>query len=255
MANIRFSCRFCNQPLEAPNDMERELIDCPACKKTIEIPAIRHEVPIKPPSAMSTPPQPVQGCYAIPPAPASARTSPKETAAIAGCICFGLGIAFMFLSLATFFIYVPLFLVAFILSIVAMARGRIATGIILLLLTLVVPPGLGFGLAAFRFSSALNEMTTDKRDSSAKIEFEDVESQIDGNYMYCTGKVRNKGDKPVRYVKVAVEWLDNEGTVLDTDYAYAVSGENLHPRGAKSFSIMTPRDDRMTKFRYWVVKE
>lgn len=46
----------------------------------------------------------------------------------------------MYCSVWTFFLYVPLFCVAFILSIVAMAQRRIAAGILLLLATLVVPP-------------------------------------------------------------------------------------------------------------------
>ena len=52
----------------------------------------------------------------------------KQGAAIGGWICFALGIAVMFFSVWLFIIYIPLFIVAFILSIVALAQKRILSG-------------------------------------------------------------------------------------------------------------------------------
>ncbi|QVL46128.1 MAG: hypothetical protein KFB94_03215 [Methylophilaceae bacterium] len=56
------------------------------------------------------------------------------------------------------------------------------------------------------------------------------------------------------FIKVGVEYLDKNGTILDTDYTFVVSGENLQPTAAKSFSIMTKRDPKMTNFRYHIIK-
>jgi len=39
MADIKFKCLGCNQSLEAPPDMARQLIDCPTCKRVIEVPS------------------------------------------------------------------------------------------------------------------------------------------------------------------------------------------------------------------------
>jgi hypothetical protein len=39
MSDIKFNCAFCMQSLEAPVDMAGELIDCPQCQKSNEIPA------------------------------------------------------------------------------------------------------------------------------------------------------------------------------------------------------------------------
>jgi cell division septation protein DedD len=74
----------------------------------------------------------------------------KQGAAIGGWLCFVLGGVVMYFSLWTFILYVPLFLVAFVLSIVAMAQRRILAGIILLLATLILPPGEWFGLVYVR---------------------------------------------------------------------------------------------------------
>lgn len=38
MADLHFECSECRQPLEAPRDMAGEIIECPACRATIEVP-------------------------------------------------------------------------------------------------------------------------------------------------------------------------------------------------------------------------
>ena len=90
-------------------------------------------------------------------APVVVQTNVRQGAVIGGFVCLGLGLAFMALSLLTFFIYGPLFVAAFVLSIVAMAQRRTAGGIVLLLLTLLVPPVVGVGLATFRMADAFGE--------------------------------------------------------------------------------------------------
>jgi hypothetical protein len=50
----------------------------------------------------------------------------KQGAVIGGWVCFGVGAAVMFLSIWAIIFYAPLFFAAFVLSIVAMAQGRVA---------------------------------------------------------------------------------------------------------------------------------
>jgi len=78
------------------------------------------------------------------------QTNVKQGAVIGGWLCFFLGILTMYFSMWTFVIYGPLFIVAFVLSIVAMSQRRILGGIALLLATLVVPTILGLFLFANR---------------------------------------------------------------------------------------------------------
>ena len=101
------------------------------------------------PTASASKPAP-----AIPP-PVKAKeqviqTNVKQGALIGGLVCFLLGVGLMFLSMWSFFFYGPLFLVAFILSIVAMSQRRIFGGIMLLLATLIVPTILGLILFSTR---------------------------------------------------------------------------------------------------------
>jgi membrane protein implicated in regulation of membrane protease activity len=151
----------------------------------------------------------------------------KQIIAI-GWLCFVLGILLMVLSITGFiFFYIPLFLAAFILSIIGMTQKRIAGGIFLLLVTLIIPPIIMVGYTGYKFSESLDKVKRDKKTALSAIVFEDIKGYIDGNYMYLEGKVRNNGDSTVEYVKVGVEWLDKNGTVLDTDWTFAVAGEGL----------------------------
>ena len=38
MGDIAFNCASCGQPLEAPEDMEGDSIECPSCKVTMDVP-------------------------------------------------------------------------------------------------------------------------------------------------------------------------------------------------------------------------
>jgi hypothetical protein len=71
---------------------------------------------------------------------AELQTNVKQGAVIGGWVCFGVGILFMVHSLWAFIFYVPLFLAAFVLSIVAMAQGRVGGGLALLLCCVIIPP-------------------------------------------------------------------------------------------------------------------
>ncbi|MBL7114695.1 MAG: hypothetical protein ISS35_02925 [Kiritimatiellae bacterium] len=74
----------------------------------------------------------------------------KQGALIGSVACFGIGILLMSISLWSFIIYSPLFLAAFVLSIVAMSQRRVAGGIIMMLLTLIVPPVLLLAIPSFK---------------------------------------------------------------------------------------------------------
>lgn len=83
------------------------------------------------------------------------QTNIKQGAVIGGWVCFALGMISMYFSIWTFFIYAPLFLVAFILSIVAMAQKRVAGGIALLLVTIILPSLVGLFLFTTRTTKAV----------------------------------------------------------------------------------------------------
>jgi hypothetical protein len=183
--------------------------------------------------------------------PSKSPTRSRSAVIIGAWVCFIIGMALMFMSLYTFFLYGPLFLACFILSIIGMAQGRVVAGVSLLLASIIVPPIGFFGALGYRVTQEEKHNAT----ILAKIKFEDVSGYIDGNYMYLKGKVRNDGTTTAQYVKVGVDWLDQNGKVLDTGWTYAVGSDELRPGSAKSFEIMTTTDGRMERFRYYVIKD
>jgi hypothetical protein len=55
MSDIHFECPKCGQPLDAPDELVNELIDCPGCKETINVPPYSWPItPPKPPEPEST---------------------------------------------------------------------------------------------------------------------------------------------------------------------------------------------------------
>jgi hypothetical protein len=85
-------------------------------------------------------------------------SSVKQGAAIGGWVCFALGALIMYWSVWAFLLYVPLFFVAFVLSIVAMSQRRIVLGVVLLLATIVIPLIEWVTLAAVRTNKFLDRV-------------------------------------------------------------------------------------------------
>ena len=105
--------------------------ECPICGAALRIPQTQR------------PPQPIAPIPpALPPVPPVPRHPPQEavTAILrAGWICFCVGAVMMPLLLIVP-VYVPVFLAAATLGIIAMAKGRTGQGLALLLCSLILPP-------------------------------------------------------------------------------------------------------------------
>ena len=89
-------------------------------------------------------------------------------AVIGGWVCVLLGTALMIWSLLLFLFYAPLFFVAFVLSIVALAQKRIGHGLGLLFASLILPLVLGFGLGSYRASELAMEIDKAQKESLSK---------------------------------------------------------------------------------------
>ncbi len=201
MSEFTFNCPHCDQSLEATEDLLGQTLECPACKGSIQLPAPEPQ-PEPQPQAEPKPRQPPQKKIVTRRSSSSSTTKPcpycgehilrsaqkckhcgeflkgrhevktnvKQGALIGAVACFAIGIILMFISLWSFIIYSPLFLAAFILSIVAMSQKRVAGGLIMLLLTLIVPPVLFFGLGAVRSKDTLDKVSEALDEASADID-------------------------------------------------------------------------------------
>jgi hypothetical protein len=109
--------------------MAGQAVTCPNCNRPIKVAAVV-EVMARPVAQQ-----------------AEVKTNVKQGALIGGYVCLGLGVIIAVMSRWMFVFYGPLFFVAFVLSIVAMAQRRVAGGVFLLLLTIIGPPVLLIGLS------------------------------------------------------------------------------------------------------------
>jgi hypothetical protein len=142
-----------------------------------------------------------------------------------------------------------------VLSIVGLAQGRIASGVVLLCLSVMAPIVLVPGMMCARVGESMAKQKLDENVALNSVTIEDEKGEWGDNYFTTTGRVRNHGKTSISYVKVQVEFYDKDGRAMDTDWTYAVAGEGLEPGAAKSFSMMTPADRRIKTFRCRVMKE
>lgn len=61
-------------------------------------------------------------------------------------------------------------------------------------------------------------------------------SEVRGDYVYVTGRVKNVTDKDINYFEVIVKFLDENNQVLDSDYTN--DSLKLKPGEMRSFEIM-----------------
>ncbi len=123
-------------------------------------------------------------------------------------------------------------------------------------------PLMVLGLMFFTCSACVvgvaNEMAETqkvKQEALLDLMLEEVRCDLEKNWIYVRGKVRNKGSASVDFVKVGVGWRDSAGTVVDTDYTFVVSREALAPEAAKSFEIMTSRDRRASECTSYIMTD
>ena len=158
MATFTISCPHCGQHIAIDDSDFGHTADCPTCEGTIVLPDVPE--PKEKPLLASFVDDPQRKAEQKT-TPSDIRTNVKQGAIIGGSVCFGLGLLCMFSSLFLFFLYFPLFVAAFILSIVAMSQRRVLGGVSLLVATLVVPAVLGVILFSVRTAALANNLSDD----------------------------------------------------------------------------------------------
>ncbi len=70
----------------------------------------------------------------------------------------------------------------------------------------------------------------------------DVKVKHERDYTYISGTITNDGTYQIKYVKVKAACKDRSGTVIDTDWTYAVDSSWLDPGESNTFEMMV-RDE------------
>ena len=163
---------------------------------------------------------------------------------VGGWVCMLLGIGLMFLSLWTVIFYAPLFLVAFILAIVAMSQSRVGAGITLLLSSLFVPFILFVSLGAVRtkeLSNKLNEATA-ANDANSRLELQSYRCSnafAGSTKAVVIGEVKNVGSIKLDAVMAKGTFYDASKNVIDTGSAI-LDVNPLMPGQTSSFKAYGP---------------
>ena len=79
------------------------------------------------------------------------------------------------------------------------------------------------------------------------LEFSDINVSHNSSYTVCTGTVTNNGRKTYTFVEVKGKFEDSSGTVLDTDWTYAVGSEGLAPGESVTFRLSVDKDRTIAK--------
>lgn len=74
------------------------------------------------------------------------------------------------------------------------------------------------------------------------LKFTDLSVTSNSSYTICTGKVKNTGNKTYKFIEVKGAFKDGTGTVLDTDWTYAVGSEGLAPGESSEFRLSVTKD-------------
>ena len=74
------------------------------------------------------------------------------------------------------------------------------------------------------------------------LEFSDIRITHNSSFTVCTGTITNNGRKTYTFVEVKGKFKNSSGTVLDTDWTYAVGSEGLAPGESTSFRLSVDKN-------------
>lgn len=91
-------------------------------------------------------------------------------------------------------------------------------------------------------SSTSSSSTSSYESKYSALKISNVSVTSNSSYTVCTGTITNKGKKNYSFVEVKGAFKNSSGTVLDTDWTYAVGSEGLAPGESKSFRMSVPKN-------------
>ncbi|MGN0611906.1 MAG: FxLYD domain-containing protein [Ruminiclostridium sp.] len=79
------------------------------------------------------------------------------------------------------------------------------------------------------------------------LDFSNIEISHNSSYTVCTGTIKNNGRRTYTFVEVKGKFKNASGTVLDTDWTYAVGSDGLAPGESTTFRLSVKKDTAITK--------
>ena len=94
----------------------------------------------------------------------------------------------------------------------------------------------------YSYSSPSSSPSYSTETAATALSFTNVKIEHNTSYTVCTGTVKNNGKKTYEFVKIKGSFKNSVGTVVDTDWTYAVGAEGLAPGESATFRMSIPKD-------------
>ena len=72
--------------------------------------------------------------------------------------------------------------------------------------------------------------------------FSDINVSKNSSYTVCTATITNNGKKTYTFIEIKGKFKDSSGTILDTDWTYAVGSEGLAPGESATFRLSVSKN-------------
>lgn len=141
---MKITCPHCNQPYEIDESLSGHDLECGVCGKKF---TASGPVPLR---------------------PVEVKTNVKQGAVIGAWVCLVLGVVLNIFTNFLLIIFLPLYLAAFVLSIVAMAQRRIGWGLASLILTVLLPPVI-FMMNIGRFAAEVDAAKEESKSTAVTV--------------------------------------------------------------------------------------
>lgn len=79
------------------------------------------------------------------------------------------------------------------------------------------------------------------------LSFSDISVTKNSSYTICNATITNNGKKTYTFIEVKGKFKNSSGTILDTDWTYAVGSEGLAPGESASFRLYVDKDTNIVK--------
>lgn len=85
------------------------------------------------------------------------------------------------------------------------------------------------------------------------LEFSDITINRNSSYTVCDATITNNGRKTYSFVEVKGKFKDSSGTILDTDWTYAVGSEGLAPGESATFRLSVKKNLNISKCEFEII--
>ncbi len=98
----------------------------------------------------------------------------------------------------------------------------------------------------------VNASQTGKSTSGQRIVISDFSGNRNKHWIYIRGQVENKASESQDFIKVNVDYLDDERNVITSDFTYAVGENPLKSGETRKFLIMSRNDQAITNYELYL---